>query len=64
MRRANALGYLTSDYDNYTDILPLEAGKTPDSSHDHLPGAAVQNADGSKGAETEHKWHIAKNVAG
>ncbi|MCB4805500.1 type VI secretion system secreted protein Hcp [Methylobacterium brachiatum] len=25
---------------------------------------AVQNADGSKGAETEHKWHIAKNVAG
>lgn len=25
---------------------------------------AVQNQDGSKGAETEHKWHIAKNVAG
>jgi hypothetical protein len=48
MRRANALGYLTSDYDNYTDILPLEAGKTPDSSHDHLPGAAVQNADGTR----------------
>ena len=25
---------------------------------------AVQNKDGSKGAETEHKWHVAKNVAG
>ncbi len=25
---------------------------------------ALQNKDGSKGAETEHKWHIAKNVAG
>lgn len=25
---------------------------------------AVQNKDGSKGAETEHKWHIHKNVAG
>lgn len=25
---------------------------------------AVQNKDGSKGAETEHKWHISKNVAG
>lgn len=23
----------------------------------------VQNKDGSKGAETEHKWHIAKNSA-
>lgn len=25
---------------------------------------AMQNADGGKGKETEHKWHIAKNVAG
>jgi type VI secretion system secreted protein Hcp len=25
---------------------------------------AQQNADGSKGAEVEHKWHISKNVAG
>ena len=25
---------------------------------------AVQSKDGSKGAETEHKWHIHKNVAG
>ncbi|GJD52990.1 Protein hcp1 [Methylobacterium crusticola] len=25
---------------------------------------AVQNKDGSKGAETEHKWHIHKNIAG
>src|SRR3954451_3179971 len=25
---------------------------------------AAQNKDGSKGAETEHKWHIHKNVAG
>ncbi|GJD52998.1 Protein hcp1 [Methylobacterium crusticola] len=25
---------------------------------------AVQNKDGSKGAECEHKWHIHKNIAG
>lgn len=25
---------------------------------------AVQTASGSKGAEVEHKWHIAKNLAG
>ncbi|NLH99896.1 MAG: hypothetical protein GX446_10465 [Chthonomonadales bacterium] len=48
MRAINALGYLTSEYDNYTDILPVEAGKEPDSSHDHLPDAAVLNADGTR----------------
>jgi hypothetical protein len=48
MRAANALGYLTSEYDNYTDILPVEAGREPDSSHDNLPEAAVLNADGQR----------------
>ena len=48
MRAINAIGYLTSDYDNYTDILPVEQGKDPDSTHDTLPQAAVMNADGTR----------------
>lgn len=48
MRAINALGYLSSEYDNYTDILPVEAGKPPDSSHDNLPDAAVMNRDQSR----------------
>lgn len=48
MREVNALGYLTSEYDNYTDILPVEPGKEPDHQHDHLPGAAVLKADGKR----------------
>jgi len=48
VRAINALGYLTSEYDNYTDILPVEPGKEPDSSHDYLPGAAVLKADGTR----------------
>ncbi len=48
MRRINELGYLTSEYDNYTDILPVEAGKRPDQNHDTLPGAAVLNPDGER----------------
>jgi hypothetical protein len=48
MKEINALGYLTSEYDNYTDILPVEPGKKPDSSHDLLPDHAVLNADGKR----------------
>jgi hypothetical protein len=48
MKAIGAMGYLPSEYDNYTDILPLEAGKSPDSNHDRLPEAAVLNADGKR----------------
>ncbi len=48
MRSSNALGYLTSDYDNYTDILEVPPGGAPDNSHDHLPGSAVLTAEGKR----------------
>lgn len=48
MRAINALGYLTSEYDNYTDILPLEPGKKPTSDRGRIPEDVVQNADGSR----------------
>jgi len=48
MKAINELGYLTSEYDNYTDILPIEPGKEVDAHHDHLPGAAVLKADGQR----------------
>jgi len=48
MRRINDLGFLTSEYDNYTDILPVAEGQSPDSQHDFLPGAAVLKADGKR----------------
>lgn len=48
MKAINALGYLTSEYDNYTDILPVEAGQEIDSSHDQLPDHAVLMGDGKR----------------
>jgi len=48
MKAVNRLGYLTSEYDNYTDILPVEPGAEIDAHHDHLPGAAVLQADGKR----------------
>jgi len=48
IRAINALGYLTGEYDNYTDILPLESGRGIDARHDELPGAAVLKADGER----------------
>jgi hypothetical protein len=48
MKALNDLGYLTSEYDNYTDILPVEEGKEIDSSHDRLPDAAVLKADNQR----------------
>ena len=44
MRAVNDLGYLTSEYDNYTDILPAKDGKI-DSNHAILPDDAVLKSD-------------------
>ncbi len=48
LRSIQALGYLGSEYDNYTDILEVGTGKGPDSNHDELPGAAAVQADGKR----------------
>lgn len=48
MKAINALGYLTSEYDNYTDVRPIEPGKGIDSNHDHIPDSVVLNADGER----------------
>lgn len=48
MKAINALGYLTSEYDNYTDVLPLRPGGSIDSSHDHVPESVVLKADGQR----------------
>lgn len=44
MRAINELGYLTSEYDNYTDILEAKDGKV-DHDHARLPGDAVLKSD-------------------
>lgn len=48
MRAINAIGYLTSEYDNYTDIMPTEPGKKPDSSHGSIPADVVMHSDGQR----------------
>jgi hypothetical protein len=48
VKEINDLGYLTSEYDNYTDITPVGEGKEIDAQHDRLPDAAVLNADGKR----------------
>ncbi len=48
MKAINELGYLTSEYDNYTDILPIEAGKEADANHDLLPDHAALQANGER----------------
>ncbi|MCS7310392.1 MAG: glycoside hydrolase [Armatimonadetes bacterium] len=48
MRQAVAAGYLTSEYDNYTDIQPAESEEKIDSYHDILPDSAVLKADGQR----------------
>ena len=47
MRAINDLGYLTSEYDNYTDILQTKDGKVS-SNHAILPDHAVQKSDGER----------------
>ncbi len=46
MRRINALGYVTSEYDNYTDVLPSGPGVPVDSSHDRVPESVTLRSDG------------------
>lgn len=48
LRAVNDLGFLTSEYDNYTDILPVEGDAKTDPSHGRLPDDAVLNVDGSR----------------
>ncbi len=48
IRQINELGYLTSVYDNYTDIVPIEPGKGVDSQHDAVPDNVVLEADGKR----------------
>jgi len=46
--KVNALGYITSEYDNYCDLLQVEEGKEIDSSHGRLPDDAVLMANGER----------------
>ncbi len=49
MKQIHALGYLTSKYDNYTDILPLDdAHPRVDHNHGRLPDDAVLKGDGKR----------------
>ena len=48
MKAINDLGYLTSEYDNYTDVLPLKPQSEVDSSHDRIPEHVVLQADGKR----------------
>jgi hypothetical protein len=48
LKAINELGYLTSEYDNYTDVLPIPSGKTADSNHDRIPESVVLKADGQR----------------
>lgn len=48
MRAINDLGYLTSNYDNYTDVFSIEPGKGVDSSHDRVPENVVLQANGER----------------
>ena len=48
MKAINDLGYLTSEYDNYTDVTPLATNATPDSSHDRIPASVALKADGQR----------------
>ncbi len=48
MRAINALGYLTSTYDVYADILPVEPGQEATPHRDHVPENVVLRADGTR----------------
>jgi hypothetical protein len=48
MKVINEMGYLTSCYDNYTDIFQVEAGKDIDAQHGQIPGDVVLKADGQQ----------------
>ncbi|MCS7304217.1 MAG: glycoside hydrolase [Thermoguttaceae bacterium] len=48
MRKINELGYLTSEYDNYTDVLPVGSEDKIDRSHDLVPQSVVLQANGQR----------------
>jgi hypothetical protein len=48
MRAINDLGYLTSNYDIYADMLQVEPGKEIDGHHGQVPGDVVLQADGQR----------------
>lgn len=48
MQAAHDAGFLTSEYDNYTDIKPLPPGREPDADEDLLPDHAVLQASGER----------------
>ena len=48
MKQVNELGYLTSEYDNYTDVLPVENEDQIDRSHDLVPQNVVLKSDGER----------------
>ncbi|MGB9688002.1 glycoside hydrolase [Thermogutta sp.] len=48
MRQVNELGYITSEYDNYTDVLPVDSEDKIDRSHDFVPQNVVLQANGER----------------
>ncbi|MBM4043797.1 MAG: hypothetical protein FJ279_01660, partial [Planctomycetes bacterium] len=48
MRAINDMGFLTSEYDNYTDILPPKEPGKIDSNHAPIPEHVVKKSDGSE----------------
>jgi hypothetical protein len=48
MKAINELGYLTSCYDAYQDVFPVEANGNIDSGHDLVPENVVLKADGTR----------------
>jgi hypothetical protein len=48
MKEINALGYLSSTYDVYADILPIEPGKDVTPHNDRIPESVVLRADGQR----------------
>jgi hypothetical protein len=48
MKAINALGYLSTTYDVYADILPVEPGKDVTPHYDRVPETVVLRADGQR----------------
>jgi hypothetical protein len=48
MKAINELGYLTSEYDNYTDVFTLKPDQEVDALHDRVPENVVLKADGQR----------------
>lgn len=48
IERVNSLGYITSEYDVYTDILPLEEGQDIDPLHGRVPADVILMANGER----------------